>query len=69
MKQLLEKLIADTMTGKFGTKHRSELITRLQAIYLELTENKLKFNIARQKVKSRQKFQQKEIPDKWKDRV
>jgi hypothetical protein len=33
---LLSKLITDVMTGKFGTKNRSELISRLQGIFLKL---------------------------------
>ena len=31
----LEKLIADVFTGRFGTKNRSELISRLEGVYLE----------------------------------
>jgi hypothetical protein len=38
-KEAKEKLIAlnnDVMTGKFGTKNRAELISRLQGLYLDL---------------------------------
>ena len=31
----LEKLIADVTVGRFGTKNRSELISRLQGVYLD----------------------------------
>lgn len=36
MERMVAGLIADVMTSKFGTKNRSELIQRLQALYLEL---------------------------------
>jgi hypothetical protein len=36
MKLKLDSLISDTYTGKFGTKNRVELISRLQSIYLQL---------------------------------
>ena len=44
MKDKLTQLIADTMIGRFGTKNRSELINRLQAIYLEKPINPLRVN-------------------------
>lgn len=38
-KKLIE-LLADVFAAKFGTKNRSELITRLQGIILMLDEKK-----------------------------
>jgi len=36
LKQKIADLLADVMTGKFGTKNRSELISRLEDMYLDL---------------------------------
>jgi len=33
LKQKIADLLADVMTGKFGTKNRSELIIRLEEIH------------------------------------
>ena len=44
MKDKLTQLIVDTMNGRFGTKNRSELISRLQGIYLEKSINPLRVN-------------------------
>ena len=42
LKEALPKIITDVMTGKFGTKNRAELISRLEGLYLELSDNKPK---------------------------
>jgi len=36
IKKKLADLMADLYTGRFGTKNRVELISRLQSIYLQL---------------------------------